>query len=167
MEQELARLRRDYDVNNDIYNNFLRRLEEAKVTQELEASKKGEVFRMLQAASLPLTPVRPNRLQAVLMGVAAGLGLCALLVFVLAQADTSIQSAEEAQKLLGLKVLAGIPWYEPPKARTRRIAKAVSLGGRRRCSTSGASRPSSSRSCSSPCCGRGPEPWPSRFPHAP
>jgi uncharacterized protein involved in exopolysaccharide biosynthesis len=128
VEQELARLRRDYDVNNDIYNNFLRRLEEAKVTQELEASKRGEVFRVLQAASLPLAPVRPNRFQTVLMGVAAGVGLCALLVFALAQADTSIQSSEEAQKLLGLKVLAGIPWYEPPKAHTRRIVKAVALG---------------------------------------
>lgn len=109
VEQELARLRRDYDVNNDIYENFLRRLEEAKVSRELEASKRGEVFRILQAASLPLSPVRPNRLQTILMAVAAGLGLSALLVFLLAKSDTSIQSAEEAHKLLGLKVLAGIP----------------------------------------------------------
>lgn len=127
VEQELARLRRDYDVNNDIYNNFLRRLEEAKVTQELEASKKGEIFRILQAASLPLTPVRPTRTQATLAGVGGGLALCALLVFVLAQVDTSIQSGEEAQKLLGLKVLAGIPWYEPPKMQTRKIWKVASL----------------------------------------
>ncbi|HEY5998280.1 MAG TPA: GNVR domain-containing protein, partial [bacterium] len=127
VEQELARLRRDYDVNNDIYNNFLRRLEEAKVTQELEASKKGEVFRILQAAPLPLTPVRPTRAQAVLGGVGGGIALCALLVLVLAQTDSSIQSVEEAQKLLGLKVLAGIPWYEPPKSHRQRLTKIVGL----------------------------------------
>ena len=61
VEQELARLKRDYDVNNDIYNNFLRRLEEAKVSKELEASKKGEIFRILQAAALPLSPAWPKR----------------------------------------------------------------------------------------------------------
>lgn len=128
VEQELARLRRDYDVNNDIYNNFLRRLEEAKVTKELEASKKGEVFRILQAAPLPLTPVRPDRFKTVLGGVAAGLGLNALLVFLLAQQDTSIQSAEEAHKLLGLKVLAGIPRHRSKKESSRMAYKTALIG---------------------------------------
>jgi polysaccharide chain length determinant protein (PEP-CTERM system associated) len=123
VEQELTRLRRDYDVNNDIYNSFLRRLEEAKVSRELEASKRGEVFRILQAATLPLTPVRPNRAKTVLGGVAAGLGLNALLLFLLAQHDTSIQSAEEAHKLLGLKVLAGIPRHRTKKESSRMVLK--------------------------------------------
>ena len=127
VEQELARLERDYAVNNDIYNNFLRRLEEAKVSKELEASKKGEVFRILQAAALPLTPSRPKRLQTVLMGVAAGLGLNALLVFLLAQLDTSFQSVEEVQKLLGLKVLAGIPRHRTEKQDSQLVLKSVAL----------------------------------------
>ncbi len=123
VEQELARLKRDYDVNNDIYNSFLRRLEEAKVSKELEVSKKGEVFRILQAASLPLSPVRPKPVQVVLMGVAAGLGLNAMLVLLLAQFDTSFQSAEEVQRLLGLKVLAGVPWHRTPKSDSRQLAR--------------------------------------------
>jgi polysaccharide chain length determinant protein (PEP-CTERM system associated) len=127
VEQELARLKRDYDVNNDIYNNFLRRLEEAKVSKELEASKKGEVFRILQAAALPLTPSRPQRLPTILMGVAAGLGLNALLVFMLAQLDTSIQSAEEAQRVLGLKVLAGIPRHRTKEQESQWRIRAIAL----------------------------------------
>lgn len=127
VEQEMTRLKRDYDVNNDIYNNFLRRLEEAKVSEELEASKRGETFRILQAAALPLTPSRPKRLQTVLMGVIAGLGLDALLLALLAQMDTSIQSAEEAQKLLGLKVLAGIPRHRTRQQESQKILKSISL----------------------------------------
>lgn len=127
VEQELARLERDYAVNNDIYNNFLRRLEEAKVSKELEASKKGEVFRILQAAALPLTPSSPKRLQTVLMGVAAGLGLNALLVFLLAQVDTSFQSVDEVQKLLGLKVLAGVPRHRTKKQDSQVVVKSVAL----------------------------------------
>lgn len=127
VEQELARLKRDYDVNNDIYNNFLRRLEEAKVSKELEASKSGEVFRILQAAALPLTPSRPKRLPTVLMGVAAGLGLNALFLFLLVQLDTSFQSAEEVQKLLGLKVLAGIPRYRTKEQVSQLRLRAVAL----------------------------------------
>ena len=127
VEQELARLRRDYDVNNDIYNNFLRRLEEAKVSKELEVSKKGEVFRILQAAVLPLTPARPDRLLTILLGVAAGLGLNALLVFLLAQQDTSFQSADEVKKFLGLKVLAGVPRHVSKQTASRRLVKSVAL----------------------------------------
>ncbi|MHB8835196.1 MAG: XrtA system polysaccharide chain length determinant [Candidatus Methylomirabilia bacterium] len=127
VEQELARLERDYAVNNDIYNNFLRRLEEAKVSKELEASKKGEIFRILQAAALPLTPSRPKRLPTVLMGVAAGLGLSALLVFLLAQFDTSFQSVDDVQKSLGLKVLAGIPRHRTKKQESQAVLKSVAL----------------------------------------
>jgi polysaccharide chain length determinant protein (PEP-CTERM system associated) len=127
VEQQMAALRRDYDVNNDIYNSILRRLEEAKVSRELEASKKGEVFRILQAAVLPLTPSRPTRLQTVLLGVAAGLGLNALLVFLFAQLDTSIQSAEEAKKFLDLRVLAGIPRHLSRKQISARRLKSAAL----------------------------------------
>ena len=127
VEQELAQLKRDYDVNNDIYNNFLRRLEEAKVSKDLEASKKGEIFRILQAAALPLSPAWPKRKQTILMGVAAGLGLSFLLVFLLAQQDTSIQSVEEAQKLLGLKVLAGLPRHVSERQKSRLMLKSVLL----------------------------------------
>lgn len=127
VEQELARLERDYAVNNDIYNNFLRRLEEAKVSKELEASKKGEVFRILQAAALPLTPSRPKPLQTVLAGVAGGLGLSALLVFLLAQLDSSFQTVEDVQKLLGLKVLAGIPRHRSKAQESQLVVKTVAL----------------------------------------
>jgi hypothetical protein len=127
VEQEQTRLKRDYDVNNDIYNNFLRRLEEAKVSKELEASKKGEVFRILQAAALPLSPSRPQPLQTILIGVAAGLGLNALLVFLLAQLDTSFQTVDEVQKSLGLKVLAGIPRHRTKKQDSLLVLKSVAL----------------------------------------
>lgn len=127
VEQELSRLKRDYDVNNDIYNNFLRRLEEAKVSKELEASKKGDVFRILQTAKLPLSPIHPKRMQTVLMGIAAGLGLNGLLILLLAQTDTSIQTAEEAQRLLGLKVLAGIPRHHSKQASAALVRKSVLL----------------------------------------
>ena len=128
VEQELARLRRDYDVNNDIYNSFLRRLEEARVSKELEASKKGEIFRILQAASLPLTPARPDRAKTILLGVAAGLGLNALIVFLLARQDTSFQSVEETERLLGLKVLVGIPRHDAPGRQRALMLKSMAFG---------------------------------------
>lgn len=127
VEQELARLRRDYDVNNDIYNNFLRRLEEAKVSKELEASKKGEVFRILQAAALPLSPAWPKPISTVLLSVAAGLGLNALLVFLLAKFDTSFQTVDDVQKSLDLKVLAGVPRHRTRQQDSQQARKSVAL----------------------------------------
>jgi polysaccharide chain length determinant protein (PEP-CTERM system associated) len=109
VEQDLARLRRDYDVNNEIYNSFLRRLEEARVSRELELKQKGEVFKVLQKAPLPLAPSKPTRAQALLGGAAAGLAINLALLFLAALRDTSYQSAAEIKAELGLKILAGIP----------------------------------------------------------
>jgi len=127
LEQQMTALRRDYDVNNELYSSFLRRLEEANVSKELESSKKGEIFRILQAAALPLAPSRPKPLQTVLLGVAAGLGLNAFLVFLLAQFDTSFQTVDDVQKLLGLKVLAGISRYRTKKQESQMVLKSVAL----------------------------------------
>jgi len=50
-----------------------------------------------------------------------------LLLFLIAQLDTSIQSVEEAQKLLGLKVLAGIPRHRTKSQDAQRVVTAVAL----------------------------------------
>jgi polysaccharide chain length determinant protein (PEP-CTERM system associated) len=109
VEQELARLKRDYDVNSDIYEMFLRRLEEARVSRELETAQKGEVFRIIEAAALPLNPIRPKRLNVVLMGIAVGLVVNMLLTWWLRERDTSFYDAAQAQRILGLPVIACIP----------------------------------------------------------
>jgi len=108
-EQELAQLRRDYDVDSSIYEMFLRRLEEARVSRELELAKKGDVFRIIDAAALPATPFSPLRKMFLLYGFAGGLALNLALVYWFWANDTSVRNARETEEYLGVGIMAMIP----------------------------------------------------------
>ncbi len=99
---------RDSQVNENIYNMLLQRLETAKITQRLEASKQGTRYTVLDPPRLPLKPVRPNKPLVVFIGVflglAAGIGLVLLMEFT----DHSILSIDEAKEFLEYPILGGI-----------------------------------------------------------
>lgn len=99
---------RDAQVNENIYNMLLSRLETAKITQRLEASKQGTRYTVLDPPRLPLRPVKPNKFLVMMMGLflgaASGVGLVLLLEFT----DHSILGIDEAKEFLNMPVLGGI-----------------------------------------------------------
>ncbi len=98
----------DINVNKTIYNMLLQRLETAKITQRLEASKQGTRYTVLDPPRLPLKPVKPNKMLVLIMGIflggAAGVGIILLLEF----ADQSLLGIDEAKEFLELPILGGI-----------------------------------------------------------
>ena len=59
-------LARDMRVNENIYNMLLQKLETAKITQRLEASKEGTRYTVIDPPRLPLTPSKPKKLMVIL-----------------------------------------------------------------------------------------------------
>ena len=108
-EQQLARLQRDYIVNDRIYSSLLQRLETAKISQTLEQSDKGTKFQILEAARLPIEPVKPKKLLIVLGGLVIGLAFGGALIYLLEMSDTSIRSLEEARTVLEFPIFGIIP----------------------------------------------------------
>ena len=104
-EQQMVRLKRNYAVNDHVYQTLLSRLETAKISQTLELSDKGTKFRILEPARLPLRPVRPNKMMLFLGGFLIGLGLGSVLVYFLEHCDNSIRSVDEARLLLEKPIL--------------------------------------------------------------
>ncbi len=98
----------DAGVNRKIYNELLSRLETAKITQRLEASKDGTRYTILDPARLPLKPFKPNKLNVLLigmfLGISAGLGL----VFAVEMFDHSFLSIDDAKAHLELPILGAI-----------------------------------------------------------
>jgi len=127
-EQALVALRRDYSVNSSIYNNLLKRLEEARVTKEMEVQDRGGRIRVIEPATVPYKPVKPNRVIIILMGLGGGLAAGYGLGFLRHLMDSTIRSSDEVQGLVGLSVLGRIPTVVTHGDRRRRRRANVAFG---------------------------------------
>jgi polysaccharide chain length determinant protein (PEP-CTERM system associated) len=108
-EKELAALQRDYNVNEKIYNMLLMKHEEARITKYLELSDEGTHFHVIEPAIVPLTPLKPNPLHflaiGLVLGGASGIGL----IYMKEYLDTSTRGVREAEEVFKIPVLGTIP----------------------------------------------------------
>jgi len=99
---------RDVKVNESIYGMLLQRLETAKITRSLEASKEGTRYTVIDPPRVPLRPIKPNKFMVFMMsaflGGAAGVGLVLLMEF----ADASLLGVDEAKAFLEYPILGAI-----------------------------------------------------------
>jgi polysaccharide chain length determinant protein (PEP-CTERM system associated) len=129
VEQEYARLNRDYDVQKAQYEQLVERLEQARVSDD--AAKSGIVrFEVIEPPRAGVAPVWPNRalfvVLVILGGLAAGIGT-ALVPFLL---RPTFDDSEALTRRTGLPVLGSVSALEPPQhlafveTETRRVALA-------------------------------------------
>lgn len=101
-------LARDKNVNETIYNLLLQKLETAKITQRLEASKSGTRYTVIDPARMPLVPSKPNKLVVILLGLLLGAACGTGLVFGSEFMNQSFLDIEDAKTTLELPILGGI-----------------------------------------------------------
>ncbi|MDP2911244.1 MAG: GNVR domain-containing protein, partial [Candidatus Omnitrophota bacterium] len=101
-------LAQDIDVNRTIYNMLLQRLETAKISKRLDASKQGTRYIVLDPPRIPFAPIKPNKFIITLLGAFLGGALGAGIIVLLEFVDTSILGVDEAKAILDLPVLGAI-----------------------------------------------------------
>lgn len=99
---------RDIEVNREIYNVLLQRLETAKITQRLEASKQGTRYTVIDPPRLPLSPSAPNKPLVMLIGLFLGGGSGVGMMFGRQLMDQSFLDIEDARQTLEYPVLGAI-----------------------------------------------------------
>lgn len=108
MDKVDSSLARDMNVNENIYNMLLQKLETAKITQRLETSREGTRYTIIDPPRLPLKPSKPNKILVVFMGIFLGGFAGTGLVFGREFMDHSFLDIEDAKHNLELPVLGAI-----------------------------------------------------------
>lgn len=108
-EQQISALMRDYENTRQNYQNLLTKRLDARLAESLEKKQKGEQFRILDPANLPVKPFKPNLMMIVFSGLAGGIGSGVGLVLLLEYIDASFRKADDVYAIIGIPVLATVP----------------------------------------------------------
>jgi polysaccharide chain length determinant protein (PEP-CTERM system associated) len=122
-EGALAELTRDYEVNRDIYQDLLRRRENARVSMVLDQEQRGLTFRIQDPAILPLRPSGLRLAHFAGAGIAMALAIPLALLFALVRFDPRVRSARQLERATGVSVLATVPTYATARERVRDRAR--------------------------------------------
>jgi len=108
VEAELKRLNREYELNLSKYDEFRKRNETAKLSEEVEEAGDGIKIKVLEPPRLPREPSGPNRALlnsgVFLFGLVAGLGVA----FLMAQLRPVVYDQRTLRKITGLPVFGEV-----------------------------------------------------------
>ncbi|MBI3563129.1 MAG: hypothetical protein HY080_15590 [Gammaproteobacteria bacterium] len=109
VEANLAELSRDYNVNKDIYQDLLRRRENARVSMNLGIEAQGPSLKIQEPARLPIRPSGLRFFHFMLGGLALGIVLPIGIIYLLVSVDPRIRSESVISNKLQLPVLVVLP----------------------------------------------------------
>jgi polysaccharide chain length determinant protein (PEP-CTERM system associated) len=124
MERDYAELSRDYDLAKARYEELNLKKSQSETATALENRQYGERLEVLEAASLPQTPAKPNRLMIVGAGLGIGVMLGVFLTGAREMKDTTLKNLKDARAYTNLPVLGSVPLLENDLVvrRKRRLA---------------------------------------------
>jgi len=109
MDTELARLEAEVLNNRSLYETFLSAKTSTQISEAVQNSKLATKVSVVENATFPLAPVKPNKIKilalAVIFGLSLGVGGILLTEF----SDTSFKTVEDVEKRLELRVIGTIP----------------------------------------------------------
>jgi len=129
-ESTMAELSRDYEVNRDLYQDLLKRRENARVSMSLDAEQRGLSFRVQEPASYPLRGVGLRLVHVASAGLGAAALAPLLLLFGFVRLDPRVRSPYQIETAAALPVLGSVPRYQTAPSRrlgTRRFVIAAMI----------------------------------------
>jgi polysaccharide biosynthesis transport protein len=108
-QEEWTKLQRDRNVYQHIYDELLHKLETARVSKDLELTDKGTQFKVVDPATLPVFPVKPDRIKLILVGLFLGIASGIGVVLGIDYLNKSFKDEDSIEESLKLPVLVAIP----------------------------------------------------------
>jgi uncharacterized protein involved in exopolysaccharide biosynthesis len=109
-ENYVRDLRRELSSSEQMYEAYSKRLEEARITDDMDRQKMTSI-NIVEKASVPIAPVSPSKPLGFFLALSAvaGLGGGIVIAFLLESLGQGLMSAQKAEKRLNLPVLLVIP----------------------------------------------------------
>jgi protein tyrosine kinase modulator len=108
-QEEWSKLQRDRNVTQKVYDDLLQKLENARVSKNLELADKSTKYRVVDPPLVPRVPVQPNRILLIFaglfVGIASGVGTAIGFDYF----NNSFKDEDSLRKALNLPVLAAVP----------------------------------------------------------
>ena len=111
-QQELMSIQRDYENLQKNYHSLVEKKLTVGMAGDLDQKRQGTQMRVVEPASLPSWPEKPNLMLVMLGGLAVGCALGVGGAFGIEIMRRGYVSAEEIEMALGLPVLAAISQFE-------------------------------------------------------
>ena len=129
-QEEWSKLQRDKNVFQKIYDELLTKLENAKVSKDLQVTNKSGAFRVVDPAILPQLPIKPNRVAMILLGILAGILSGVGAAFGLENLKPTFKDEGTIESTLKVSVLASIPKIitEDDKASSQKLDRRILIG---------------------------------------
>jgi uncharacterized protein involved in exopolysaccharide biosynthesis len=119
-EQQLAGILRDYDLYAQSVRDLQGKLLQARQSNSVEEQQVGQQFRLVDPPTLPILPSGPRRLKISLGGVAGGVLIGFLLVFLADTRDRSFHSEKALSRHFALPLVLSVPLMLTPREESKR-----------------------------------------------
>ncbi len=113
VEQQLAGVQRDFDLERTQYADLSSKLRAATIAESVERNRSGEQFTVLYAGGRPAVPTKPVPLRVMLISVVAGLCLGAGATLGREYLDRSVHDVRDLKDEFQLPVLGEISRIQP------------------------------------------------------
>lgn len=98
-------LKREVDINRELYAGLLQRMKEITVSAGLDSTN----IQVTDRAKIPMAPYRPQKALNMLLGVILGLSMGVGLAFFSEYLDNTLNTVEEVEDAFGLPILGIVP----------------------------------------------------------
>lgn len=104
----LEKLEQERNSYRTLYDQLMSRHGQAEMSNQMQVQDKSTTFRVVEPAVMPGSPISPNRVRIILMGIAAGIMGGFGILLAIDYFDKTVKTVD-ALKTLGINVLAVIP----------------------------------------------------------
>lgn len=128
-EQELISLTRDYDNIKVSYDGLLKKKLESRISEKLEEKQKGELFQIMEPATLPSAPFKPERLKLLGLALLASLVIGAGGSLGLEMLDPTLRGSKDFKSFFDIPILACLPVLQDDRSKRRVVVRRAAVVG--------------------------------------